>query len=132
MNKGNRIKEMLADTALRVKTSKLKDRYLVMLSGAYLESENEFKKLEGLTWPQGEAILISIDKRKIENSSSSAQINPIPNTPYFAEVGHSKTDLKKLAELAFRKMGYPPGLLNQIKDFIEPLTGEELTLKYTF
>ena len=130
MKKGEIISKAIIDPEVRAKLDKIKDRYLVVMGCAYRECEQDFHKLDGLTWQNGHGVLISRSKQQIENSFSSAITEAIPNTPYFAEVGQSKKDLKRIIEMAFVILGYPPGLRNEVKSFLEPRTTEDMMWNY--
>ena len=130
MKKGEIISQMIVDPEARAELEKIKDRFLLVLACAHRECEQDFHKLDGLTWPNGNGILISKSQRLIESSFDSAVTEAIPNTSYFAEVGHSKKDLKRLTEMALVILGYPPGLRNEVKAFLEPRTTEEMMWKY--
>ena len=113
----------------KVRRLNIKERFICVMGGAYRECEQDFARLEGLTWPNGHGILISKSKQQIENSFASAIAEQIPETPYFFEVGHSKKDLKRLAEMVFVLLGYSPGLRNEVKRFLEPPTRNDLMLR---
>lgn len=131
MKKGEKILEAINNQDLRLKHRTLKERYLLLLECAHEESKTSFGGLEGLTWPEGYGVLISKDRQKIEESFSSAVVEKIPQSPYFAEVGHSKTELKRLIEMILRKLDYPVGIRNQSKGFIEPLSDEDRLYSYS-
>lgn len=130
MKKGELINKTIGSLESRSKYDKIKDRFLVVLACAFSECEQEFHKLDGLTFPNGHGILISRSKQQIENSMSSAIAEAIPQTPYFAEIGQSKKALKQIIEMALVELGYPPGLRNDVKRFLEPQTTEEKFWKY--
>jgi negative regulator of replication initiation len=130
MKKGEIISKIIVDPKTRAELEKIKDRFLLVLTCAHRECEQDFHKLDGLTWPNGNGILISKSEPQIKNSFASAVTEAIPSTPYFAEVGHSKKDLKRIVEMAFVILKYPPGIRNEVRDFIEPRTTAEMTWKY--
>lgn len=119
MKKGEIICKMLDDPEARdVKT--LKEKFLLVLALAHRECGEEFSRLDGLTWPNGNGVLIAKSKQQIENSFSSAVAEPIYDSPFYAETGHSKPAYKQLVERVLVTLGYPAGLRNEVRNFIEP------------
>lgn len=130
MKKGEIIRKIIVDPAVRANFKTIKCRFLYVLSFAHIECKEDFHKLEGLTWPNGDGILISKSKHIIEKSFPSAIAEAIPNTSYYVEVGHAKTELKRLTERVLKTLGYPPGLRNEVRDFLEPSTAEEMKWRF--
>ena len=119
MKKGELIRQMLDDPEAR-EVNTLKDKFLLVLALVYRECGEDFSRLDGLTWPGGQGVLRAKSIHQIENSFSSAVADQIYNSPFYAETGHSKPDLKRLVEMVLVKLGYPPGLRNEVRNFIEP------------
>lgn len=119
MKKGEIIRKMLDDPGAR-EVNTLKEKFLLVLALVYAECGEEFSRLDGLTWPIGNGVLIARSKQQIENSFSSAVAEPIYNSPFYAETGHDKPAYKRLMEMVLVTLGYPPGLRNEVRNFIEP------------
>lgn len=115
MKDGSIFKNLLENPEGLARLPNLKDRYLLLLAFAYKDDPDGFKVLEGFRFPEGQATLISTSKEKILNGQSSAVAAEIYESPYFAEVGHDSKTLARLLDLTFIKLGYSPGVRNQIK-----------------
>ena len=110
---------MLDDPKAR-EVNTLKEKFLLLLALVYAECSEEFSRLDGLTWPSGNGVLIARSKQQIENSFSSAVAEPIYDSPFYAETGHDKSAYKRLMEMVLVTLGYPAGLRNEVRNFIEP------------
>lgn len=115
MSKGDIFKELIENPAVMMDLQFLHEKYQVLLALAHHEDPVKFQVLEGLTWPNGRAIMISSKQDSILRSQASAKVGEIYESPYFAEIGHSERDFLRLLEIILSKLGYHAGLRNQIK-----------------
>ena len=74
-----------------------------------------FNSLDNLTWPEGQAILISRNRSNIERTNRTAQIKPVLNSGFFIDTGHDNEAMRRLVEIMMRQLGVESGLITQCK-----------------
>lgn len=118
MKKGEIFRKFIANPERMTRFEKLYQRYLFLLAIAHKEDPDSFRGLDGLTWPNGHAPMISRRKRTIECGQASAEVDKIYESDFYAEIGHSQPDFLRLLELILSRLGYETGLRNQIKQLL--------------
>jgi hypothetical protein len=90
---------------------------LTIIAGILHRCDPElFKSLDNLTWPEGQAILLSSNRSDIERTNRTAQIKPVQKSEYFIDTGHDNEAMRRLVEIMMRQMGVESGLINQCKN----------------
>jgi hypothetical protein len=124
MKKDGTLRKMIDDPDLK-ELPKLKDKLLLLLLGAFADCGSKLERLEGLTWPEGDGVLFSSERSKIERSFSSATAEQIPDSPWWVEVGHDQEHMRRLLRMILQKLDYPPGLQNEAVNLLRKETPAE-------
>lgn len=91
------------------------DRLALILANLHRLSPAEFEKLNNLTWPQGQAVLLGKNETIILRTNRTAQIKPIPKSPFFFDAGHDTGAMQRLVELVMRELAYDPRTISLLK-----------------
>lgn len=112
-----RLERLTGDPAIRARNKA--DKLVLVAFVLHTNDPVGFRKLDNLTWPDGQAILMASNRTQIERTNQSAQIREILRTPYFIDVGHDNAAMQRLVELMMRKLGYELGVINHIKNLFQ-------------
>jgi hypothetical protein len=112
-----RLERLTGDPAIRARNKA--DKLVLVAFVLHTNDPVGFRKLDNLTWPDGQAILMASNRTQIERTNQSAQIREILRTPYFIDVGHDNAAMQRLVELMMRKLGYDLGVINHIKNLFQ-------------
>ena len=115
--KNVRLEKLLSSAEVRALNKADKLTLLVFILHSH--DPEAFKKLDNLTWPTGQAILLASKREQIEKTNISAQIKEVPKSPYFIDTGHDNAAMQRLIELMMRSLGYEAGLINRTKRLFE-------------
>ncbi|MEZ5413888.1 MAG: hypothetical protein R3F03_06185 [Opitutaceae bacterium] len=91
------------------------DRLTLIACLLYQLDPVTFNKLNHLTWPTGQAILLSDDKQLVERTNPSAQVRLVVKTPYYLDVGHDNAAMQRLVEMLMLPFGLSRTLVNRCK-----------------
>ena len=91
------------------------DKLTILAAVLHLSDPQNFEGLNNLTWPEGQAILLSNQCQNIERTNTTAQIKPIPKSDYLIDTGHDNAAMRRLVEMMMRHMGVELGVINQCK-----------------
>jgi hypothetical protein len=78
-----------------------------------------FKALDNLTWPEGQAVLLTSDRALMERTNRSATIKEVPKSPYVIDTGHDNQAMRRLIDLMLGRLGYDRGAGNELKALFE-------------
>lgn len=95
------------------------DRLTIIAAELYRLDPETFMNLDNLTWPDGQAILLSSNRQNIERTNRTAEVKSIGESGFFLDTGHDTAAKKRLLETMMRKLGYGLGITNQVKDLFE-------------
>jgi hypothetical protein len=97
-----------------------KAQKLTLLAGVlHIGDPENFSALDNLTWPEGQAILLSSKRENIERTNPSAQIKRIPKSEFHIDVGLHNEAMRRLVEIMMSRMGVEPGAINVCKRLFE-------------
>ena len=95
-------------------------KLLLVLGALYQGGPEAFKAVDNLTWPEGQAILLSSEQERIRKTNASAQIHQCVSAPYFVDTGHDTMATKRLLEMVMGKLGCEAGLTNRVRGMFKP------------
>jgi len=101
---------------------KKSEKLMVITALLHTADPGGFQRLDNLTWPEGQAILLSSSREKMASTNPTAQVKEVPGSTFVIDTGHDNAAMQKLVDLMMHALGYEPGLITKTKSMFEVKT----------
>jgi hypothetical protein len=108
---------------LRLHSFNKSQKLQIITAKLYSLDPEGFKALDNLTWPEGQAVLLTSDRTIMERTNRSATIKEVPKSPYVIDTGHDNQAMRRLVDMMLGRLGYDRGVSNQVKALFEVKPG---------